>query len=298
MKLHYFKDPSGNFGDDLNPWLWPRLMPEFFNDDPDELFVGIGTLLNHRLPDTPVKHIFGSGAGYGDVMSVNNRTHVHALRGPLTAKVIGADPAKVITDAGILVRALHPPANKVKTGVGMIFTGHSLAQYDWQSVCERAGIRFISCHWDVERVLQELETCEFVICEAMHGAIVSDALRIPWIPVSLYGEVLEFKWKDWLATLNLPYRPTCTEPLYEVRHEPLGTALRNGVKRALSRTGLYPASAVPHKHKATGQKEEGSVLDILTRFKSSDAYLSDEQLTESLTSRYLEALERFRREYR
>ena len=33
MKLYYYKAPLGNFGDDLNPWLWPRLLPDIFDDD-------------------------------------------------------------------------------------------------------------------------------------------------------------------------------------------------------------------------------------------------------------------------
>ena len=32
MKLFYYKDPTGNFGDDLNPWIWYSLAPELFND--------------------------------------------------------------------------------------------------------------------------------------------------------------------------------------------------------------------------------------------------------------------------
>ncbi len=50
MKLYYFIDPSGNFGDDLNPWIWDRLLPDFFDQNADTLFIGIGTLLNHRIP--------------------------------------------------------------------------------------------------------------------------------------------------------------------------------------------------------------------------------------------------------
>jgi succinoglycan biosynthesis protein ExoV len=65
MQLYYFKVHHGNFGDDLNPWLWPQLLPELMQGAGDELLVGIGTLLNHRLPAAPLKHVFGSGHGYG-----------------------------------------------------------------------------------------------------------------------------------------------------------------------------------------------------------------------------------------
>ena len=43
MKLHYFRSPHGNFGDDLNAWLWPELMPDVWDDGRDGItFVGAG----------------------------------------------------------------------------------------------------------------------------------------------------------------------------------------------------------------------------------------------------------------
>jgi succinoglycan biosynthesis protein ExoV len=33
MKLFYFKDPAGNFGDDLNLWLWPKVLPGILDED-------------------------------------------------------------------------------------------------------------------------------------------------------------------------------------------------------------------------------------------------------------------------
>ena len=63
MKLHYFKAPNGNFGDDLNPWIWNRLAPDLLDGDPATLFVGIGTLLNDQLPSARHTVVFGTGAG-------------------------------------------------------------------------------------------------------------------------------------------------------------------------------------------------------------------------------------------
>ena len=80
MQLYYFKDRHGNFGDDLNPWLWGQLLPEVLRGPSDELFVGIGTLLNHRLPAAPIKHVFGSGHGYGGFTRFV-ASRLHALLG-------------------------------------------------------------------------------------------------------------------------------------------------------------------------------------------------------------------------
>jgi succinoglycan biosynthesis protein ExoV len=67
MKLVHFRGPNGerNLGDELGPWLWERLLDARFDDDPDGLFLGIGTILNDRVPSASRIVIFGSGVGYG-----------------------------------------------------------------------------------------------------------------------------------------------------------------------------------------------------------------------------------------
>ncbi|BAU63186.1 succinoglycan biosynthesis ketolase [Stanieria sp. NIES-3757] len=44
MRLIYYKQP--NFGDALNLWMWQKLIPNIFDDDPSIAFMGLGTLLN------------------------------------------------------------------------------------------------------------------------------------------------------------------------------------------------------------------------------------------------------------
>ena len=65
MKLHYCKTPLGNFGDDLNTWLWPTLLGDsFFNTHEESLFLGVGTILNQKIPKHPEKIVLGTGTGY------------------------------------------------------------------------------------------------------------------------------------------------------------------------------------------------------------------------------------------
>ena len=63
MKLVMWRGAEPNFGDELNEWIWPKAIPGILDDDEAHLFVGIGALLNHRLP-SDVEIVFGSGAGW------------------------------------------------------------------------------------------------------------------------------------------------------------------------------------------------------------------------------------------
>jgi hypothetical protein len=68
-------------------------------------------------------------------------------------------------------------------------------------------VRYVDPTWSPERVLAELASCRLVLAEAMHAAIVADALRIPWVPVQSGTHVLSFKWQDWCAAMGLDYVP-------------------------------------------------------------------------------------------
>lgn len=49
----------------------------------------------------------------------------------------------------------------------------------WDKACELAGIHYIDPRWSVEKVLTEISASHKVVSEAMHGCIISDALRVP-----------------------------------------------------------------------------------------------------------------------
>ncbi len=207
MKLHYWQSPTGarNFGDELNPWLWPRLFPGAFDDDPSTLFVGIGTLLNDRLPAAARTIVFGSGVGYFGPPRRSENWHILCVRGPLSADVLGIDPALAITDPALLARRFvtqpHEP-------VDVAYMPHwSNAGPEWERACRFAGIRYIDPTLAVDKVFEAVLASKILVAEAMHGAIIADALRVPWIPVTTRRGILEFKWQDWCASVGLQYRP-------------------------------------------------------------------------------------------
>lgn len=293
MKLYYFKDDKGNFGDDLNPWLWNKLLPNFFDDDETEIFVGIGTLINHRLPAHPIKHIFGSGFGYGTKPKIDDRFIFHALRGYKTAEALGIDKSKVITDSAILIRNIDLSNYRTKKEYkyGLMLTGYSLANYEeWDLICNKLSFNFISCHWEVDKVLQEILKCDILISEAMHGAIIADALRIPWLPVDFYNYVLDFKWEDWLSTINIPYNQNRIEGPFSKKNisffKLINSSLRGLITKKNSELNKYARSKPEHINK---------VIDELYMLTTKKPYLSQDSVITSLNNRYNDLLENFKR---
>jgi hypothetical protein len=88
MKLIYFRGHVPNFGDELNPYLWDRLLPPgLLDEDESELFLGIGSILFDTYPAGPRKYVMGSGyAGYTGLPPVHDGSwDVVFVRGPRTA---------------------------------------------------------------------------------------------------------------------------------------------------------------------------------------------------------------------
>jgi succinoglycan biosynthesis protein ExoV len=213
MKLYYFDGKAreyktGNFGDDLNPWLWERLLPNVFDQNDTTIFVGIGTLLNERLPKT-TKIIFGSGVGYGEIPTVDQNWKTYFVRGPLSARALGFEESIGLTDPAILVRQFFN-LNQDKEFKWSYMPHYHEAVFNeatWKQICESLAIHYISPTLPVEQVISEILRSEVLLTEAMHGAIVADALRVPWAAIKTKSNILDFKWNDWMRTIGFSFDP-------------------------------------------------------------------------------------------
>jgi succinoglycan biosynthesis protein ExoV len=87
----------------------------------------------------------------------------------------------------------------------------------WEDVARDAGVDFVDPRWDVERVLIAIGSAGLLVTEAMHGAIVADALRTPWVPFAPISRQHHYKWQDWAATLDLQveFEPSASSTWFE-----------------------------------------------------------------------------------
>ncbi|MDB9529337.1 polysaccharide pyruvyl transferase family protein [Oscillatoria sp. CS-180] len=221
MKLfHYLrKDGIENFGDRLNLWLWPKLMPNLFNRHDQITFVGIGTLLNHRLPqrlDTEKVVIMGTGVGYGQPLEfLPEGWTVYCVRGPLSARHLGLPIEKAIADGAVLLAQCVQRQQTKKFPVSVMpHIHHAVAAGDiWKTICQALNWGYVDPRWPVETVLSAIDGTELLLAEAMHGAIAADALRVPWMPIQTSPRILNFKWQDWCASIGVAYKPQYLPPL-------------------------------------------------------------------------------------
>ena len=236
MKLHYFRSPHGNFGDDLNAWLWPELLPGVWDDGSDGItFVGVGTILNRLVPQTRLKIVLGSGVGYSPLPDNlhDGSWNVLGIRGPLSARAAGLPAKAVVTDGAILLGTIDGlvKPDSARTG-DVVYVPHvsSTETGAWEDVCARLGITYIDPRWDFHRVFALIGNARLVLTEAMHGAIVADTLRVPFVPLVSSREISSFKWMDWTLSMGLPYRPIRlpASSLLDVARDQLVTFMGHG----------------------------------------------------------------------
>src|SRR5690606_15547490 len=156
-------------------------------------------------PEKGEKIVFGSGVGYNKPITLDSSWSFRFVRGPLSAQSIGIDRTAYITDPGILAGQLFKNQN---SGNLITYMPHHISDgnADWKKICEIAGITYLSPSDDIHQTLHMISRSKFVIAEAMHAAIVADALRVPWTPVTAYPHILDFKWVDWCQSLDMPYQ--------------------------------------------------------------------------------------------
>lgn len=299
MKLYYYVDKRGNFGDDLNPWLWPKLIPDLIDDDDSEIFVGIGTLLNNNIPAGPDKIIFGSGAGYGSALpTVDEKWKFYCVRGPLTAARLGLPAKYAITDSAALVPTLFRANDSKRTGIAFIPHHQSAWNLDWARVCRDVGIRYIDPRKDVDTVLGEISSSSAIIAEAMHGAILADSFRIPWMPVVLYEHILQPKWHDWAGSLALKYSPVRLKGAWNPDYNYAGPdRLKIIAKRSLRKVGLASTTWTPPPARSTSREIESFIRQFDRMARDPALMLSRDKVFDEVSSRLVEKLEQFKADF-
>ena len=206
MLLYYTKHPLDNFGDELNEWIWPRLLSRPLSEclDDDTVLLGIGSILNHRVPRRPRKKIvLGSGIGYGSLPAVSRDWSFLCVRGPRSREALGLPADTPLGDSAVLVRELFSPSGGPDIGASFMPHVRTAFHGDWRKLCESVDMNYIDPTGTVEDVTGMIARSRLLVSESLHGTVVADTLRVPWIAVRTSDDVLEIKWHDWAESVGL-----------------------------------------------------------------------------------------------
>ncbi len=291
MKLNYFN--IKNFGDALNPIIFYKLLPGFFDEDPSVNFFGIGSIIGENMKAFQRKIIFSSGYAYGKLPILDTSFDIVCVRGPLTAKALKLDNALAITDGAALLREFNFKPEKKEYEFSFMPHIGSETKFPWKNICTEAGINYVSPTADPMFVISEILKSKVVVAEAMHFAIVADTLRVPWVAVKAYSSVNSFKWQDWTGSLNMSYRPWSLGSLFE--HGSLSNKLRQKTRNRLPGMAYDALTRTYLGYQNIFLKD--ATVRKLRNVRDLAPQLSNEHYLNSKTDGLLEKLEVVRKRY-
>lgn len=257
MKPYHWESHHGNFGDDLNLWLWDFLLPGLRDVHPDVLLVGVGTVLNDVLfPPGQRKLVIGSGYGYGAVPDTSNHElwDIRCVRGEMTAAKLGLPPEKGIVDPAVMVTEMPEFQNLQKIYKKTFVPHWESAEFGmWDTVCEPAGLTYLDPRGEAKSVIKQIAQSEMIVAESMHGAILADAFRVPWVAVSTSQSINSFKWSDWAGSVGVGYEP---------RYIPVSTRAEAAKKGSKFWGMSFPPPPPPVivEHTSAAPHDDGDVL--------------------------------------
>ena len=234
-----------NFGDDINPALTSKFINKDILSSDEIVLFGIGTILNDKnIKDNnhyARKVIFSSGVGYGKLETkLDDTWDIACVRGPGSARALGIDPDRAIADGAILLSELYNKPSRQRARAVFIphvhshlSTGRLLA-----AIAENLGMDYLSPSCNADEFVHTVGSAPFIVTEAMHGAILADTMRVPWVPIGLH-EHLEFKWRDWMDSMELEHgsvnllHPRCWDDAIETGSVSFLRRLYRGAKADL-----------------------------------------------------------------
>jgi succinoglycan biosynthesis protein ExoV len=295
LLLYRWRGEARNFGDELNTLLWPRLLPELLDDNPSALFLGIGSVLDARHDNAVTKVVAGAGyGGYAQPATLDASWVIHWVRGPRTARRLRLSPACGLGDPAMLLplAGLGGPDDGQPDGRFVGFMPHfeSLAHGAWAKAATLAGVELIDPRGDPIAIIAAIANCRVLVSEAMHGVIVADALRVPWVALLPLAPIHRPKWQDWAEVLELQieFRPGCASTLMEWLHASRLSARHRG-RRALR-------LAEPWLTGVARRRFVGEAARALSEAAAAPPQLSSLTALDRCRARMLERLEGLRRD--
>ena len=298
MKMCYFRHPKApNFGDELNPWLWPKLLGNVFDEDESAMFHWdrIGPM-ETIIPRTP------ANTSWARVTAPIRLLRSSTRRGSSVSCAVRRQPKPWGWIPGRQSRTARSfyarctIADRSPSGFERLtsHTGRVFYTGDWERVCRWAGVNLIDPRDPVEQVLEEIAASEVVVAEAMHGAIVADNLRVPWIPVLPLATIHRFKWTDWTRSLGLEYLPHHVAPSSWIELEPALSRLRQRWFRTRN-VGPAKSALTPRPRRMLDSSLCAAAATRLRWLSTREPILSRDTVIADLSERALEKVHAFSR---
>lgn len=124
------------------------------------------------------------------------------------------DASKAVCDGAVLLSDYYdivPAAKRERVAfVPHVNTTWAIGR-GLREICEELGLKYVSPDLPRDEFVREISGSDLIFTEAMHGAILADAMRTPWVCCHIMFHN-RFKWEDWCASVGVAYEPVYLGP--------------------------------------------------------------------------------------
>ena len=204
-----------NFGDVLTEYIIEKLTgvkPKHSNADEHVLMCG--SVLNQSNENS---HILGAGF-MSHVDEFAGAKSIELVRGLMSLYKLqqqGYAQKAMVGDPAIVLPYIYKPNVRKRHMIGIV---PNYIELD-ETRARFGNFNVIDLTWPVERVIDWINECHYIMATSLHGLIVAQAYGIPAAWVKLTDNVAgdDFKYRDYITT-NAPelplYPSTFNKPIY------------------------------------------------------------------------------------
>jgi len=252
-KLFWWRGKHYNFGDEITPWLFKKMCdinqssPCNIKLEKGPIILAVGSIM--RLSSAKTS-IWGSGIRNIDQSDFTEAKKYHAVRGPFTRKQLlnlGYTCPAIYGDPGLLLPKYYNPSISKKFKLGII---PHVSEYEdiKKKYSKLKDVLIINLTTnDIEKVVDDIVSCETTVSTSLHGIITSVAYGIPtrWLKYSdrITGD--DIKFYDFFASLDNRVFSTfnykdITSPIS--KYNPIIPS--NSISDIIKQTELYPMDSL------------------------------------------------------
>jgi pyruvyltransferase len=209
-KFYYFNKEL-NFGDLITPYINNKFCNRSFITYVDENYTGTKIISTGSIIRLCNSNTIVYGSGIRDRSQQINNGLIISVRGPYTYNNFNKNHNLLhceYGDPGLLMSLFYNPPIKKKYNLGIV--PHYV---DYENVLNmyknNRDVRVINLlNSNIEKVINEMLSCKYIISSSLHGLIVSDAYNIPnmWIKYDNKIKGDDTKFHDYFESVNIKKR--------------------------------------------------------------------------------------------
>ena len=209
-RLRWWCPSVRNFGDEVGPYLFKHITgrePEYVSigvRENEPHYCIVGSMIRECNENSI---IWGAGYHLPSSCFRGKPLSIHAVRGPVTRRQLlrqGCDCPEVYGDPALLLPRYYSPPDRVMKGIGMI--PHYIDKTDpkLRMFQNHPNVRIIDIQQPVEKVIDEITSCNLVFSSSLHGIIAADAYNIPAFWYKLSNKITggPYKYNDYFQSVN------------------------------------------------------------------------------------------------